>query len=80
MTSSPTDRAVRCRWVTPTVFLDAPHWVEAEKSPWTCIHDVEPRPLVTTEACATCRRYDPARPLLRSRIRPPSIHRPTSDL
>jgi len=61
MTSSPEDLAVRCRWVTPTVFLDAPYWTEAEASPWTCLRDAVPRPLATTAECSTCRRFEAAR-------------------
>ena len=62
MTSSPKDHAVRCRWVTPTVFLDAPYWVEAEGSPWACTRDATPRPLATTEECSTCARFEAAHP------------------
>jgi hypothetical protein len=62
MTPSPKDHAVRCRWVTPTVFLDAPYWAEAEASPWACTRDAEPRLLETTAECSTCRRFEPARP------------------
>jgi len=58
MTPSLNDRGVRCRWVTPTLFLDAPFWVEAETSPWTCIRYAAPRPLATTEECLTCRRLE----------------------
>jgi hypothetical protein len=61
MKSSPNDGA-RCRWITPTVLLDAPYWVEAEASPWTCLRDATPRPLATTEECATCPRFEAAGP------------------
>jgi hypothetical protein len=58
MTSSLKEHAGRCRWVTPTIFLDAPYWVEAEASPWACIRDAEPRPLATTEECLACHRSE----------------------
>lgn len=51
--------AANCRWATPTVFLPAPWWFEAETSPWACVRDTTPRVLETTEACATCSRWEP---------------------
>jgi hypothetical protein len=62
MTPSPEDHDTRCRFATPTVFLDAPYWLDAEVSPWTCIRDVEPRPLATTDECRMCLGFEPARP------------------
>jgi hypothetical protein len=62
MTPSPKNHAARCRWATPTVFLDAPYWVEAEARPWACIRGGEPRPLATTDECRMCPRFEPARP------------------
>jgi hypothetical protein len=74
MTPSATDY-VRCRWVTPTVFLDAPYWVEAEMSPWACIRDAEPRLIATTAECLTCARFDAARPSALVRPRRPDVFR-----
>jgi hypothetical protein len=47
-----------CRWATPTLFLDAPYWFEAETFPWTCTRDVPLRVLGTTARCARCRRWE----------------------
>lgn len=51
--------ASTCRWATPTLFLPAPFWFEAEDSPWTCLRDPAPRPLNTTDPCAICLRWEP---------------------
>jgi hypothetical protein len=45
----------------PTLFLAAPHWTDAEAFPWTCMRGEEARPLLTTEECAACARFEPAR-------------------
>jgi hypothetical protein len=50
-----------CRWATPTLFLTAPFWFDAEECPWTCVHDPVPRVLSTTDPCATCPRWEPRR-------------------
>ena len=51
--------AAGCRWATPTLFLAAPYWFEAEDSPWACVRDAAPRVLTTTDACASCPRWEP---------------------
>lgn len=51
--------AVTCRWATPTVFLAAPYWIEAESAPWACLRDTIPRVLGTTDQCAVCPRWEP---------------------
>jgi hypothetical protein len=51
--------AATCRWATPTLFLTAPFWFEAERSPWACLRDNTPRILLSTESCATCSRWEP---------------------
>jgi hypothetical protein len=56
------DVARRCRWAAPTLFLDAPYWMAAESFPWSCTRNAAPRPLPTTEECATCGRFEPVRP------------------
>jgi hypothetical protein len=57
----PLDRkhAANCRWGTPTLFLSGPLWLEAWDAPWTCVRDVTPCLIDTTEACATCARWEP---------------------
>jgi hypothetical protein len=52
--------ASTCRWATPTLFLQAPFWFEAENAPWTCVRDAAPRLLDTAEPCATCLRWERA--------------------
>ena len=54
--------ASTCQWATPTLFLDAPFWFEAQQYPWTCAHDAAPHLLGTTEVCANCRRWLMRRP------------------
>lgn len=49
--------AATCRWATPTLFLPAPFWFEAEMRPWTCVRDASPHVLDTTEVCAACARW-----------------------
>jgi hypothetical protein len=51
--------AANFRWAVPTLFMPAPWWVEAETKPWTCARQELPRPLTTTEPCATCRYWEP---------------------
>jgi hypothetical protein len=56
--------AANCRWATPTLFVAAPHWLDAEEYPWTCIRDTVPRALQTTERCTDCPRWEET-PVLR---------------
>ncbi len=50
--------ASTCQWATPTLFLEAPFWFEAQQYPWTCTHDdAAPHLLWTTDICATCHRW-----------------------
>ena len=51
--------ASSCRWATPTLFLPAPFWFDAEMCPWTCVRDPAPRVLSSTNPCATCPRWEP---------------------
>ena len=51
--------ASNCRWATPTLFLPAPFWFDAEACPWSCLRDADPRVLATTDPCATCPRWEP---------------------
>lgn len=50
--------AASCRWATPTLFLPAPFWFDAERCPWTCMRDATLRVLSTTDPCATCPRWE----------------------
>lgn len=50
--------ASNCRWATPTLFLRAPFWFDAETCPWTCLRDSVPRLLNTTDCCGTCPRWE----------------------
>jgi hypothetical protein len=51
--------ASTCRWATPTLFLPAPYWWDAEVRPWACIRGDTPRVLDTTEVCAECPHWEP---------------------
>ena len=51
-------RASNCRWATPTLFLPAPFWFDAEGYPWSCLRDAAPCILTTTDPCATCPRWE----------------------
>jgi len=51
--------AATCLWATPTLFIPAPFWFEAENAPWTCMRDEAPQVLGTTERCAACLRWEP---------------------
>jgi len=48
-----------CRWARPTIRLPYPYWVEAEDTPWSCLHDQEPFPLENTDTCKGCPRWEP---------------------
>jgi hypothetical protein len=52
---------VNCRWARETLRLPYPHWLEAEDTPWTCLRDLEPRPLEDPEICRECPRWEPRR-------------------
>lgn len=61
--SSSTDRkrqASTCRFATPTLFLPAPYWLDAEAAPWTCIRGAVPHLLLTTDPCESCPHWEPA--------------------
>jgi len=53
-----TQSAGNCKWATPTLFLEAPIWLDAESCPWTCTRDRDPRVLGMTITCATCTRWE----------------------
>ena len=53
--------AASCRWAVPTLFLREPLWLDAQDYPWTCLRDDRPRPLATTEDCATCPYWEQLR-------------------
>ncbi len=55
--TSRTQRASNCLWATPTIFLAAPFWFDAETRPWTCLRDGDPRALSTTDRCLECPRW-----------------------
>ena len=50
--------AASCRWAVATLHMPAPVWLEAQDRPWTCLREPGPRPLLTTEACASCSRWE----------------------
>lgn len=54
-------RTSLCRWAAPTLFLPWPVWLDAWSCPWSCVVDETPRPLISTEVCRTCPRWE-ARP------------------
>jgi hypothetical protein len=51
-------QAGNCRWAMPTLFVPFPIWLEAQDSAWTCARDPDPRPLLTTELCQSCLRWE----------------------
>jgi hypothetical protein len=48
-----------CRWAEMTLLQRYPIWFSSEACPWCCRRTVPPRPLETTEACATCAHWQP---------------------
>ncbi len=58
LTSKHQHCASGCLWASPTLFLPAPYWFEAEASPWTCVRDTVPCVLTTTDPCASCARWE----------------------
>jgi len=53
-----TQRASNCLWATPTIFLSAPLWLDAEARPWTCLRDNDPNSLSSTDRCTACPRWE----------------------
>ena len=52
--------ASNCRWATPTLFLPAPLWFDAESCPWGCRRDAVPRVVSSTDRCTNCTRWEPS--------------------
>lgn len=46
-----------CSWAKPTLLLDWPDWLNAWSSEWSCQHDGAYHPLVHSECCRTCPRW-----------------------
>lgn len=46
-----------CHWSEQTLFLAWPYWLEAERNPWSCRADGDPRLVEETERCETCGRW-----------------------
>ena len=46
-----------CHWSEPTLFLAWPHWLEAERLPWSCHADGDPRLVEDPQRCAMCARW-----------------------
>lgn len=59
-----THAAHDCRWVEQTLDQPLPDWLEAWNAPWTCRRDSTPNPLLTTDVCTTCPRWQPRTPPL----------------
>lgn len=51
-------RVQTCQWGGLTLFLPYPLWLMTEACQWSCLRDLPPRPLVTTDVCATCRLWE----------------------
>ena len=47
-----------CRWAEPTLYLPLPFWLDGWDSPWSCRRGDPPRPIESTEECATCPRWE----------------------
>lgn len=48
-----------CRHAVPTLFMDAPTWMDATERPWTCVREAEPRELESTDVCRACAHWAP---------------------
>ncbi len=60
--------AATCRWATATLHMPAPIWLQSWDRPWTCLRGPGIRPLATTDACASCPRWEPNGRRLRSEV------------
>jgi hypothetical protein len=47
-----------CRWGGLTLFLPYPLWLTSEACEWSCLRDLPPRPIVSTDACRTCQLWE----------------------
>lgn len=51
--------AATCRWAVPTLFMAAPTWTDADDRPWTCVRELAPRELDSTDVCQVCAHWEP---------------------
>lgn len=47
-----------CLWGGMTLFLPYPLWLTCEACEWSCLADLPPRPLVSTDTCGTCQLWE----------------------
>ena len=50
-----------CRWSRLTIRTPYPHWLEAERSPWSCLCAAAPRAIDDPGQCRQCERWTPHR-------------------
>ena len=48
----------RCRWSTPTLFLQWPYWLDAWTWPWTCSYEGQPTLTSGSELCRNCTHWE----------------------
>jgi hypothetical protein len=58
----PLHQVQSCRWGGLTLFLPYPLWLMAEDCQWSCMRERPPKPLVNTDACASCQVWQPRAP------------------
>jgi hypothetical protein len=49
-----------CKFSLPTLFAPWPLWLDAWTMPWSCARDGNCTPLVNSEVCRTCPRWEEA--------------------
>lgn len=50
-----------CRWSRLTLRLPYPFRLDSDNKPWSCLRDVEPRPLDDPAICRDCPHWQPRR-------------------
>ena len=48
-----------CKWASLTLLLDSPLWLDAWSWQWSCYSHDAFRPLICTNACKACPRWEP---------------------
>ena len=47
-----------CRYATPTLFLQWPHWLDAWEWPWSCAREGRLRLMPSDAGCRQCPRWE----------------------
>jgi hypothetical protein len=56
--TTPKPTVQHCKWADATLYQDAPLWLDAWNTPWTCRRDGDQRLIEETDECLACPRWE----------------------